>query len=140
MADIEVTHTLNDVRKFYRELKSHSTSFQPRLNLCIDENGNTLTEEKEILERWKEHFQATLNIGSTSEEEDYETLSSEDETEIPAPSLEEVVKIISKMKNGKAGGEDNITVELIRFGGLELHSRIHQLICLVWNSEGMPED
>ncbi|XP_077273295.1 uncharacterized protein LOC143903519 [Temnothorax americanus] len=127
-------------KKFYRELKTHSASFQPRLNLCLDINGNTLTEEKKILERWKEHFQSTLNIYTASEEEDNGILLPEDEMEVPAPSRKEIVDIIREMKNGKAGGEDNITAELVKFGGVELHSRIHQLISLVWSSECMPED
>lgn len=131
IAEIETAHTQNMAKKFYGELKTYSTSFQPRLNLCLDINGNTLVEENEILERWKEHFQLTLNTYPVSEEENKGILLPEDEVEVPPPSVEEIVNIIGKMKNGKAGGEDNITAELVKYGGMELHLKIHQLISLV---------
>ncbi|XP_071577719.1 uncharacterized protein [Temnothorax nylanderi] len=126
-------------KKFYRELKTHSASFQPRLNLCLDINGNTLMEEKEILERWKKHFQSTLNIYSASEEEDNGILLPEDEMEVPAPSMEEIVDIIKEIENGKAGGEDNITAELVKFGGVELNYIQGSINLYPWRIEPIAE-
>ena len=37
--------------------------------------------------------------------------------ETPAPSFNEVCSIINKLKDGKAGGTDNIIRELIKYGG-----------------------
>lgn len=46
IAEIEIAHTQSKVKKFYRELKIHSTTFQHRLNVCLGINGNALGEEK----------------------------------------------------------------------------------------------
>lgn len=51
LEEIETARTQREARKFYRDLKTHSTTFQPKLNVCIDKNGNTLVEEEEILDR-----------------------------------------------------------------------------------------
>lgn len=50
ISEIEAAHTQNKVKMFYRKIKAHNTSFQPRLNICMNINRNTLTEGKEILE------------------------------------------------------------------------------------------
>lgn len=45
------------------------------------------------------------------------------------------------MKNGRAGGEDDIVIELIKLSNTEsLIKEIQQLIASVWSSESMPED
>lgn len=67
-------------------------------------------------ERSKEHFQLTLNIHPASEEEDNGILLLDDQMEVLAPGMEKIVNIIKRMKNGKAGGEDNITAELFKCG------------------------
>jgi hypothetical protein len=43
---------------------------------------------------------------------------------IPAPSFNEACSRINKLKNGKAGGTDNIIPELIKYGGRVLKQRI----------------
>jgi len=43
-----------------------------------------------------------------------------------------MIEVISKMKNGKAPGIDNITVELLQ--------RIFDLRLQIWDQERMPEE
>jgi len=50
-----------------------------------------------------------------------------------------MIEVISKMKNGKAPGIDNITVELIKNGRTELLQRIFDLL-QIWDQERMPEE
>jgi hypothetical protein len=57
---------------------------------------------------------------------------------IDKPTYEEMINIISNMKNGKAPGIDNITVELITNGGPELLLRIFDLLLQIWDQERMP--
>ena len=46
-----------------------------------------------------------------------------------------MIEVISKMKNGKAPGIDNITVELVKNGGPELLQRIFDLLLQIWDPE-----
>ena len=47
-----------------------------------------------------------------------------------------MIEVISKMKNGKAPGIDNI----IKNGGPELLQRIFDLLLQIWDQERMPEE
>jgi len=59
--------------------------------------------------------------------------------EIPPPTYNVICTIINKMKTKKkAAGTDNITGELIKYGGRTLKQKIHKLICNIWNSEILP--
>jgi hypothetical protein len=51
-----------------------------------------------------------------------------------------MIKVIRNIKNGKARGTDNITVELIKNGGPELLERIFELLLQIWDEEGMSEE
>jgi len=55
--------------------------------------------------------------------------------DIDKPTYEEMTEVISKMKNGKAPGINNITVELIKNGGPELLQRIFDLLLQIWDPE-----
>jgi len=51
-----------------------------------------------------------------------------------------MTEVISKMKNGKAPGIDNMTVELIKIGRSELLQRIFDLLLQIWDHERMPKE
>ena len=44
-----------------------------------------------------------------------------------------------KLKTNKAAGTDNITGELIKYGGRTLKQKIHKLLCNIWKSEIFPD-
>jgi hypothetical protein len=54
------------------------------------------------------------------------------------PSFSEVETCVRKMNN-KSPGEDNIVVEMIKSGGKVLIKKIHELICVIWKKEEMPD-
>ena len=51
-----------------------------------------------------------------------------------------MIEVFSNMKNGKAPGLDNRTVELIKNGGPELLQRICELLLQIWEQERVPEE
>jgi hypothetical protein len=57
---------------------------------------------------------------------------------VPEPSLVEVEIAIGKLKSYKSPGTDQIPAELIKAGG-ETYSKIHKLICPIWNKEELPQ-
>ena len=53
-------------------------------------------------------------------------------------TYEEIEESITKLENGRASGEDNITPEMIKYGRKQLVKKLHKLICAIWREEKMP--
>jgi hypothetical protein len=94
--------------------------------------AKTITQMGQILNRWKEYFCTFLNTEKEGLSDNQKTQSEHPDNqldiEILAPSFNEVCSIISKLKDGKAGGTDNIIPELIIYGGRVLKQRLHKQI------------
>jgi hypothetical protein len=55
------------------------------------------------------------------------------------PTSEEIEESVKQLKNGRAAGEDNIITEMAKYGGKQLVTKLHDLICVIWREEKMPE-
>ena len=55
------------------------------------------------------------------------------------PDVDEVVKAIKQMANGKTPGVDGIPREVLKEGGPVLFTSLHQLIQCIWQSECVPQ-
>ena len=76
-----------------------------------DSDGNILTDENEILSRWREYFEDLLNPVKASTRDTHEvTHLGEDEVFTAA----EVATAIKGIKSGKAAGEDEIRPEMLK--------------------------
>ena len=100
---IEITKTLsNDKRK--------------AINTVKDKHGNLLTEHSGRKDRWHKHFEEILNRPAPDDpiiEEEADDTVIED-ISIDLISKAEIRTAIKRMKNGKSGGKDEITVELLK--------------------------
>jgi hypothetical protein len=111
-----------------------------------DKNGKLLIEEDGILQRWKEHFEEVLNVGSQDDGNDTEDVIDPRNIEIieeisTGPFTEEEVKnALSKLKNGKAAGVDNISGEMLKAGGEITSRKLLQIFENVRKDFNMPED
>jgi len=85
-----------------------------------EKDGNILSEQKQILERWQQYFKELLNpegeriISIETYEDAINNLQLEE------PTYEETNEIITNMKSNKAAGPDEILPEFIKNGGLTL--------------------
>jgi hypothetical protein len=50
------------------------SEFEPQVAKCRAKNGELLTNKKQVLARWKEHFEEHLNEGSESDELDVQSI------------------------------------------------------------------
>jgi hypothetical protein len=64
----------------------------------------------------------------------------DEDANLEMPTYEKIAEIISKLKNGRAPGEDGITPEIIKYGGKQLTEKLYELTCAIWKEEKMPED
>uniref|UniRef100_A0A8D8PVV0 Craniofacial development protein 2 n=1 Tax=Cacopsylla melanoneura TaxID=428564 RepID=A0A8D8PVV0_9HEMI len=131
----------NEQRKFYAAINKMKNGFQPRMNACRDRNGEILTNNEEILNRWTQHFKELLN----EEESELSTQNQheqqpEQEAEENLPTLQEIQRSIQKMKNNRAPGIDNINAELLKYGGDATDNMMLEIIQMVWKEEKMPEN
>jgi hypothetical protein len=56
--------SIQDSRKFYKRLNDARRPFKPKVTMCRAKNGELLTNQNQMLARWKEHFEEHLNEGS----------------------------------------------------------------------------
>ena len=105
-------------------------------------NGELCQGVKELSERWREHFIKVLNVETDFDEATVRELDASNIREDldRYPEYEEIKKAISRLKRGKAGGESGILPELVLDGGQALHSKLKDLMFLVWESERVPSD
>lgn len=130
-------------RRFYEALRAVYGPSSKAENPLRSADGTTLlTDRCSILERWSEHFQTLFSANRTVSDT---TLNSIPERNVvmeldDKPTIDETIKAIKQLKNGKAAGIDGIPPELWKFGGTALHSKLHQLFVLCWESGKVPND
>ena len=96
----------------------------------LSADGSTLlTDKKQILERWAEHFDNVLNRPAAIKDKAIARLpqlATNQELDIP-PSSKEVSKAIKQMTSGKAPGPDAIPAELCKSGGAAINDQLTSL-------------
>ena len=106
----------------------------PSVKSVKSESGETLTEQAEIMNRWKNYCEILYSTCEPVEE-----MKLEGERE-PTPTYGEVEKAIKSMKTRKAEGPDEIPAELLKLGGETVTAAMHRLITHVWITRNWPED
>ena len=102
-----------------------------------DSEGNLLTKENDIKNRWKEHFEKILNrpIPERQNITPAETLLDIDTTEI---RIEEVQRAIKQTKNHKAAGWDELFPEMFKMDEEILPITITRLFNRVFETGKVP--
>jgi len=125
---IEELNDKKNTRKFFKEAQFFNNQQSILPNCCKDKKGNILSEQQDILQRWKQYFCNLQNLKDPQPEIDSENITYNNIEEVPPPTYHEVTQVIDKLKTHKAAGSDNISAELIKAGGKALKQRIHKLI------------
>jgi hypothetical protein len=58
--ELELLHTANECRTFFRRVSSIQGEYQPRVTVCRNNEGEIVSDKDEILSRWKEYFEECL--------------------------------------------------------------------------------
>ena len=111
-----------------------------------DKNGTLLVNSSDKIERWKEYFQQLLNVDSVVDQMLIDQIQpahisvQEARRQEKPPTIGEVQQALNQMKNRRAPGNDNITADLLKAGGIIVVSWLHELFVDIWTSEEIVED
>uniref|UniRef100_A0A6P7FD93 Uncharacterized protein LOC114327035 n=1 Tax=Diabrotica virgifera virgifera TaxID=50390 RepID=A0A6P7FD93_DIAVI len=64
----------------------------------------------------------------------------ENDTIVGTPTKQEVMNIISQLKNNKSPGATEITAEMLKAGGEQRYEQLYWLVKKIWEEEKMPND
>jgi len=102
-----------------------------------DKDGQRLTEQTDVMDRWKEHFESLFQEeAEESEQPDLEMRQDND----GGISEEEVRRAVSRLKGGKAPGVCNIMPEMLKAGGEAAIEWLVKLFNAVWERGEAPRD
>ena len=112
-----------------------------KIDMVRNSEGNLLTKEEEVQQRWKEHFVELLNRPNP-ERKDEVISDMEVIEEIPSGPITkaEMRSAIASMKAGKAPGVDCLTVELLKADITTTVDVLHDLFSEIWVSETVTAD
>ncbi|XP_071123912.1 uncharacterized protein [Mytilus edulis] len=105
-----------------------------------DKSGNPLSNHDEKLKRWKEHFQEVLNRPEHEIPFDININYEIEEREIDIGPIrkEEITKALKRLKNGKSGGIDGITAEILKADTITTTKYLHKLYNMIWIGDEIP--
>ena len=104
-------------------------------------DGNILTEEEDVKNRWRESYQELYNIENPYNIDILKSIPKcSNPEEEPCILREEVAKAIKQFKKGKAPGYDSITAEELKAAGDPGIDALHLLCEKIWNTETIPAD
>lgn len=137
---IEENFQNKEFKNFYQEVKKNKGHTQQKTFYIKDREGNMITGENEVAQRFQEYFEEILHSDIDNNELREPTIEMSGHIEeLETPTREEIAEIIRKQKNGKSPGENEINAELIKYGGDLVTEQVHQLIEKIWQQETMPE-
>ena len=99
---------------FYKITKKISAKYSSGSSVVRDKDGKILTKEKDIQERWEEHFKEVLNREPPARPVRIEKGRESENIRSEEISEEEIRSALRKVKNNKAPGIDNISGELMK--------------------------
>lgn len=141
-SSIEAARDSGDTRGMYSGIRAALGPSSQTLGILQRKDGSNITDKAEKLDRWIEHYSELYNEDSNASLEKIQLIN-------PAPvlneldqepTIDEVARIISGLRNNKAAGEDGIPGELLKVGSPVLNKYIHQLIIRCWSHGDVPQD
>ncbi|XP_058449191.1 uncharacterized protein LOC131429161 [Malaya genurostris] len=143
--EMELLYRSQETRKFYKKLNKSRNGPMPRTEMCRDKDGGLSTDGREVIKRWKQHFDEQLNgaenVGMGVQDDGRNNnVSVADDGNDPAPTLREVKDVMHQLKTNRAAGKDGITAELIKMSPERLATCLHRLIVRIWETEQLPEE
>jgi len=134
---VELNMLGRNPKLFYKHLKGIAGSGMVRSPAIYDESGVLLSEGADIIGRWVRFFDNLYNCQTTNVRHQPQ-FGVDNDTIVEDPSLEELEECLGGLRGDKSAGEDDVPVDLIKYGGHDLIRRMYDLILSIWQNEVMP--
>ena len=111
------------------------------MRLKSSDGSQLITDQCQVLDRWKEHFNDLVNRPSAIEQDALEALQQQpiqDHCD-HIPTLVEIQAAIWQLKSSKAAGEDGVPPDVWKHGGVSLVTSLHHLFARIWEDEIVPQ-
>ncbi|MGL4418375.1 MAG: reverse transcriptase domain-containing protein [Plesiomonas shigelloides] len=137
--DVEEGMVNGNSKKAYQTIKTLTKTQQRSAKVIENSNGQLLTENAAVLNRWTEYCRDLYNHKTEPDtnilqNDQYEVRKAED---VPVLA-EEVEAAIRSLKGGKSPGVDNVPAELLKLGG-EMTTKILTILCQkIWEQKKWP--
>ena len=132
----------NNQKLFYKTLKTMKNKKSTEKHRIRDNQGNILTEDTEIMNRWREYFQELLDSNVSDKHNILQHSDSivEDTNVEEFATQQELGETIRKLKNGKAPGHDKLTTEMFKHMGEPGTKMLLNIYTRTWMEEIIPHD
>ena len=139
--EAETAANKGHMKTIYEVTRVLSNERRTETSTLKDKDGNILSSQSEIKNRWKEHFNNVLNRPQPDNplivENDDNII---DEINTGVIDKEEIIKAMKKLKNGKSGGIDSITTEILKADMTITVKYLEKLFAAIWINETIPAD
>ncbi|KAL4092477.1 hypothetical protein QTP88_026978 [Uroleucon formosanum] len=132
---IEAFADKNHTRELFQEIKKLTGDFKLKRSAIKDAYGKVQTDSSDILECWRTYCQKLYT--DPDEHSDNKNTYGEQE---PGILSEETEQAVSKLKNNKAPGSDEITAEMLKLSGDKGVKILWKLCNEIWTTGVWPED
>lgn len=144
--DIEELERKGRIDQMYEKVRALTGGFKAKMKITAikDNNGKLLTEETQVLNRWKEYVEELYNkdittiTATTTTIEDEKTV--EKDRKGPSILMSEVEWAIKNLKTKKAQGIDEIPAEMIKALGENGRKEIWHLCNSMYEKGDWPKD
>ena len=130
--EMEDHNSKHEDRQLYQKVNELTKEFRPSLKVIKDKNGQVLTENNQILGRWREYCSQMYSAPQNSEVSDVEN-EIEEELE-PEPLLDEIRWALNNINDGKSPGCDDVPIELIKEGKENSILLYHKIVLKIWKT------
>jgi len=125
ITQIEEIHRRNETKKIFEGIRN----FKQQITLpiiCKDAEDNVISQTDLILARWKDYFCKILNTLKAIDIQNTVKVCTNNRSQIPLPSYNEIRSIINKLRLNKATDSDNMPPELLKHGGRTLKQKLYK--------------
>ena len=138
--DMETAANTGNVGRLFRLLRLASQRNYSQQTILRSSSGQPIRDLNGKLTRWLEHFSQLHEQPGTRPPITPIAQSTTYNTSCCEPTRQEILKIITQLKNNKAPGEDGIPAEVYKTCSTSLLNPLHKLFCSIWETEIFPDD